>query len=132
VNLFQYAEAQRDIGMLRAARHAETVHMHWNDEAYAFLVGFAKANESFISEDVSDASKKVGFPQPPTDRAWGSVYRKAVRNAIIGQTGIGRSRRRHASICPQWGSLIFHISCETNSVSHRVPVLEGPAETVWT
>lgn len=106
MDLFAFAEAQRDLGMLRAARHAEEVHLHWNDRAYAFLVEFAKRNESFISEDVSDASKKVGFPQPPTDRAWGSIYRKALKNDVIIQIGSGRSRRRHASICPRWGSLV--------------------------
>lgn len=106
-DLFQYAEAQRDIGMLRAARHAENVHPHWNDQAYDFLVAFAKRSKEFISEDVSGASKEAGFPQPPTDRAWGSIYRKAVRNDVIIQVGSGRSRRRHASICPKWGSLIY-------------------------
>lgn len=106
MDLFQHAEAQRDVGMLRAARHAEETNLHWNDRAYAFLVEFAKRNESFISEDVSDASKKVGFPQPPTDRAWGSIYRKALKSDVIIQVGSGRSRRRHASICPRWGSLV--------------------------
>lgn len=107
MDLFQHAEAQRDLGMMRAARHAETVHVGWNDQAYAFLEAFAKQHKDFISEDVSDASKKVEFPQPPTDRAWGSVYRKAIKEGIILQVGAGRSRRRHASICPRWGSLIY-------------------------
>lgn len=107
MDLFQFAEAQRDVGMLRAARHAEEVHLHWNDQAYQFLVAFAQRNKEFISEDVSDASKKVGFPQPPTDRAWGSIYRKACKNDVIIQVGSGRSRRRHASICPRWGSLVY-------------------------
>ena len=107
MDLFEHAAAERDIGMQRAARHAEAVHMHWNDQAYDFLVGFARSHKEFISEDVSDASKKADFPQPPTDRAWGSVYRKALRNDIIIQVGTGRSRRRHASICPRWGSLVF-------------------------
>jgi hypothetical protein len=110
MDLFQHAEAERDFGMLRAARHAEETHLHWNDRAYAFLVEFAKRNASFISEDVSDASKKVDFPQPPTDRAWGSIYRKALKNGVIIQTGSGRSRRRHASICPRWGSLVYRVA----------------------
>lgn len=107
MDLFQFAEAQRDVGMARAARHAETVHAGWNDQAYEFLVAYARQHRDFISEDVSDASKKVDFPQPPTDRAWGSVYRKAIRENVIIQVGSGRSRRRHASICPRWGSLVY-------------------------
>lgn len=106
-DLFTHAEAQRDVGMMRAARHAESVHLHWNDQAYEFLVEFARTHEQFISEDVSDASKVADFPQPPTDRAWGSIYRKACKHDVIIQVGTGRSRRRHASICPKWGSLLY-------------------------
>lgn len=101
------AKAERDAGMRLAADHAEDTSPGWNDRAYAFLVAFARTHDEFISEDVSDASKAGDFPQPPTDRAWGSVYRKACKNDIIIQVGTGRSRRRHASICPRWGSLVY-------------------------
>ena len=110
LDLFQHAAAmERDVGMMRAARHAEQVHSSWNDQAYAFLVAFAKTHQSFISEDVSDASREVDFPQPPTDRAWGSVYRRAIKDDVIIQVGAGRSRRRHASICPRWGSNVYRV-----------------------
>ena len=93
--------------MERAAANAEQSMPEWRAQAFEFLVDFAGANIEFISEDVSDASKEKGFPQPPTDRAWGTVYVKAVKAGIITQYGIGRSRRRHASICPLWRSLVF-------------------------
>jgi hypothetical protein len=109
MDLFE-AAAARDLGMLRAAKHAEATHMGWNDRAYAFLEAYARQHKDFISEDVSDASKQVDFPQPPTDRAWGSVYRKAIKDGLIIQIGSGRSRRRHASICPRWGSLVYRVS----------------------
>lgn len=101
------ALAERDAGMARAINHANEDHHNWSDEAYAFLCQFAKQHQSFISEDVSDRSKATGFPQPPTDRAWGSVYRRAARESVIIQVGTGRSRRRNASICPRWGSLVY-------------------------
>lgn len=105
---FESAVAARDAGMAAAAEHADRVSSGWSDDAYAFLVDFARHNACFISEDVSDASKGVHtFVQPPTDRAWGTVYRRAVREGVIEQDGCGRSRRRHASICPLWSSLIF-------------------------
>ena len=109
MDLFDLADsrAERDAGIKLAADHAEDMHVGWNDRAYEFLVAFARCHGSFISEDVSDASKQANFPQPPTDRAWGSIYRKAVKNDVIIQVGTGRSRRRHASICPRWGSLII-------------------------
>lgn len=105
---FTAAKQLRDEGMSRAMDHAERADTGWGDSAYAFLVDFARHNACFISEDVSDASKGVpAFVQPPTDRAWGSVYRRAVKDGVIAQDGCGRSRRRHASICPLWASRIY-------------------------
>ena len=103
-----FARAQRDAGMARSLASAERATNGWGDIAYAFLLVYARTHPAFISEDVSDASKtRERFPQPGTDRAWGSVYRRAVREGVIVQDGAGRSRRRHASICPRWRSLIY-------------------------
>lgn len=105
---FERARADRDAGMARSLEHAERLTQNWGDLAYTFLLIFARSNASFISEDVSDASKaSKTFPQPPTDRAWGQVYRRALKQGIIVQDGSGRSRRRHASICPRWRSLMY-------------------------
>ncbi len=95
------------IGMGRALNHAEHHDPDWGETALAFLEGFALSNETFISEDVSDASKYTCFPQPPTDRAWGAIYVRARRLGIISMDGTGRSRRRHSTICPLWRSLIY-------------------------
>lgn len=105
--MFTYARRERDFGMTRALSSAERNDLNWANIAYDFLVGFAKHHRHFISEDVSAASKlEPRFPQPGTDRAWGSTYRRAVKNKIIIQDGMGRSARRHASICVRWLSLI--------------------------
>lgn len=100
------AIAERDAGMQHAADHADEARKGWTDLAYDFLLDYARRHPEFISEDVSDATKGTDFPQPPTDRAWGAVYRRALANDVIIQVGAGRSRRRHHSICPRWGSLI--------------------------
>jgi hypothetical protein len=94
----------RDDGMQLALEHAESESEDWGEVAYAFLLRFVMFHAyPFISEDVSDSSKEdPTFPQPPTDRAWGAIYRRAVKNGLIHQVGAGRSRRRHASICPLW------------------------------
>lgn len=105
-DLFQ-AFADADSGMRQAIVHANQASTHWGDVAYDYLVSFARRTALFISEDVSDASKESGIPQPPTDRAWGAVYRRAIKDGVIIQDGTGRSRRRHASICPQWKSLVL-------------------------
>lgn len=101
------ARHERDDGMARAIRHAEQDYPGWKDVAFRFLHNYALTHLHFISEDVSDASRAWGMVQPPTDRAWGSVYQRAQREGIIVQDGAGRSRRRHASICVQWKSLVF-------------------------
>lgn len=104
---FEQARAKRDAGMALALDHAEAVHDGWKNEAYTFLLAYAKQNLSFISEDVSDAHVAAKLPQPPTKRAWGALYLKAAREGAIEQCGMGRSRHRHASICPRWRSLIY-------------------------
>lgn len=106
IEMIQAVEA-RERGMAQALEHAEREHFDWAEQAYGFLQTYARSHEEFISEDVSDASKVLNFPQPPTDRAWGSIYKRAIKNDLIIQVGTGRSRRRHASICPLWGSLIY-------------------------
>ena len=108
-DLFAWGESQRAAaeGMRQAADHANKERHGWTADAYIFLLAFAERNTLFISEDVSSASKALGFPQPPTDRAWGAVYRKAIRDGVITQEGTGRSSRRHASICPRWRSQIY-------------------------
>jgi hypothetical protein len=101
------AEDQARQGMSQAISGAENVcGEDWPERAYDFLVDFAIKNARFISEDVSDASRGK-LPQPPTDRAWGVIYRRAQKEAIIVKgDGVGRSRRRHGSICIQWESLV--------------------------
>ena len=100
------ARAAAEIGMRMALEHAERDVQNWGDLAYLFLEQFCRSHATFISEDVSDASKSWGLVQPHTDRAWGSVYRRAIKSGLIVQDGTGRSRRRHWSICPKWRSLI--------------------------
>lgn len=101
------ARAAADDGMRRAIEHAEAECENWGELAYLFLEQFCRKNLSFISEDVSDASKTWGMVQPPTDRAWGQVYRRAQKSGVIVMDGTGRSRRRHASLCPRWRSKIY-------------------------
>lgn len=101
------ARAAANDGMQRAVDHAEIESPGWVSLAYHFLTNFCLTHEYFISEDVSDASKAWGMVQPPTDKAWGQIYRRAIKAAVIVQDGAGKSRRRHCSICPRWKSLLY-------------------------
>lgn len=102
------AMQERDAGMDRALGGAEANLPGWSLLASIFLSTYAHRHPSFISEDVSDASKlESWFPQPGTDRAWGHIYRMAAKDGLIVMDGLGRSRRRHNSVCPRWRSLIY-------------------------
>lgn len=105
----EQALARADDGMERSMAHAEAACDKWGDLAYSFLESFCRRQRLFISEDVSDASKRWGMVQPPTDRAWGQVYKRAQKAGLIEMDGTGRSRRRHASLCPRWRSRVFGI-----------------------
>lgn len=105
---FSAARLERDQGMQRATYRAIDTCIDWPDRAYAFLLAFARSHETFQSEDVSDASKRDhNFSQPPTDRAWGSLYVKAQNAGVIEPCGMARSRRLHASVCILWRSTVF-------------------------
>ena len=104
------ANEAADLGMARALTATMAADPEWADRAFAHLEQYAREHEAFISEDVSDASRDAGMPQPRTDRAWGAIYRRAAKAGVIVQDGSGRSRRRHGSICPRWRSLIFETS----------------------
>lgn len=101
------ADEEREEGMQRALDRANRKVANWSDLAYQFLERYARQHGTFISEDVSEASKQWGMEQPPTDRAWGGVYRRAQKGGVITPDGTGRSKRRHNTICLRWRSLIF-------------------------
>lgn len=102
------ARAQATEGIERALNATLKTDPEWAAKAYTFLEAFAREHESFISEDVSDCSRRTDFPQPRTDRAWGSIYVRAAKNGLIVQDHVaGRSRRRHNSICLKWRSLVY-------------------------
>lgn len=104
------AWVEADSGMGRALEHAEADSPTWAHVAYKFLERYCVRHQHFISENVSEASRTWGMVQPPTDRAWGMIYRRAIKNGLITQDGYARSARRHASICPRWQSRVFRAS----------------------
>lgn len=97
----------RELGMQHALDHADRVHERWSEDAYNWLIDYARTHEMFSGEDVSDAHIAAHMPQPPDLRAWGPLYRRAVREGhIIHFDNNGRSRRR-ASPCPRYWSMVF-------------------------
>lgn len=92
----------RAAGARRALEHAGN---DWKNDAYTFLLVFAKARrpgELFTGEDVSDAHIAAGHPQPPDLRAWGPLYQVAARRGFIRRVDNNGCSRRRASPCPRY------------------------------
>ena len=81
LDIFQ-ARQNRDAGMQRALDHANAVHEDWSKVAYEFLVGYARCNAKFMMEDVRFASQGI-VPVPKSQRAWGGLVRKALKENIM-------------------------------------------------
>jgi hypothetical protein len=88
------ARVLRDVGMQRAADHADRESEGWSDLAYGFLVDYVAANRgrAFMAEDVRSRAEAEGLPAPPDNRAWGSVISRAARRRIINRIGYGAQK----------------------------------------
>lgn len=93
----------RAAGMSSAAEHAGEA---WKNQAYTFLIGFAKTHAVFCGEDVSYAHIAAGHPQPPDLRAWGGLYRRAQHDRVIEHLDNEGWSERRASPCPRYRSLL--------------------------
>ena len=100
------AVAERDQGIRQALKSTERRVPDWFLRAYGFLLVYSLSHREFTSEQVSDATEVSGLAEPRS-RGWGQVYVRAQRKGLIKMSGVGRSLRRHRSVCPQWASLIY-------------------------
>lgn len=105
MNLDQ-ARAERDEGMAQALQHAERVQPQWGDVAYDALVDYAAQNRTFTSYDFRKDYHARGLPNPPTDKAFGPVFLRAVKEHVIAKVGYEQHPERHASPTPLWASKV--------------------------
>lgn len=91
-------------GMQRAEQSANNTHYKWSDTAYSFLIDYSKKYSSFMMEDVILASKG-SVPEPPTNRAWGSVVRKAAKEGKLVNLGFQKKKSEgsHSTPAVLWG-----------------------------
>lgn len=113
---FAAERARREEGMAAALDHANQKVEEWGDRAMCFLTTYAKANEFLFAETVTTAAKAWRFEAPPTDRAWGGVYQRAVRAGVIERTD-KTMRRANGSLAMVYRSLVFRNS----ETMERVP-----------
>ena len=102
-------EALRDEGIQRAADHAERVYPNWTAHAYAALEDFLTIGKyahgaTFTSEDVREHAATLKLPEPPNNRAWGAVFKKAGSSGLLTKRGTTTARAPgvHCSIITVW------------------------------
>lgn len=94
----------KEIGMGMAEDNANRTNGGWSDMAYEFMVRFIKARPGeFMGEDVRNAS--IGHvPEPPSNRAWGSIMLRAARAGLIERVGFRSvaNPKAHSAPCGVW------------------------------
>jgi len=97
-------------GAERATEHAEKVDPGWKKEAYSVIYGIAQQNEFLNADDVWKGAKRWGLPEPPDNRAWGSIWVRAKRAGVVEKTGRFTTTKRpvaHRMDIPIYRSLIY-------------------------
>lgn len=93
-------EARRDAAMASAVEHADNATPGWSDAALEYVKHFARAHKEFLAEDVRVLAPLLGLPEPPDNRAWGAVIRRARKEGIITPAGYGTDQ--YCSIKQIW------------------------------
>lgn len=101
------ARKARDDGMARAVDHADRDAPGWSNEAYSFLISYARTHDQFIAEQFVAYAEHSGLIVPPTGKAYGAVFKRGAKAGIIERIGFGVSTKRHASPTPLWQSRIY-------------------------
>lgn len=129
----ELARARGAEGMQAAAAGAEAKAPGITDAMFTFLVRYAqraRAADRFTAEDVTDAyAIDTNLVQPKDQRAWGSVFTRAVRQGVIaiadnkgvrrkGHGSRGSFRYRSIVNGKPWSWVMVHID---GSVEHIAP-----------
>ena len=88
-------------GIKKAIDHAEEVEPNWSEQAYEFLTQYVSENRcgNFMAEDVRIASIGI-VPEPPSNRAWGGIIRRAANSDLIMNNGYAKTSNPKAHGTP--------------------------------
>ena len=89
----------RDIGISQSMENADKQCNHWTYHAYQFLLNYIKSNKEFLAEDVRIASEGI-VEEPPSKRAWGGIFVKAVKSGLIKRKGFMNVKNPKAHCTP--------------------------------
>lgn len=87
------AELGADVGMTLAASHADRVREEWSSQAEELFILYAIQHpDGFMTEDVRNWAAKLGYDEPPDNRAWGYVAKKVAKAGHTYAAGFGKQR----------------------------------------
>jgi hypothetical protein len=112
LNLREMQEASeqgRDEGMGRAAHSADQKMPKWTQFAYTMLIEFIRqGGDMFMGEDVRVFAYKNGLPQPPHERAWGSIMHRAASAGLLVKGGFASVKNPKAHRTPATVWIVNH------------------------
>jgi hypothetical protein len=73
-------------GINRAVEHADDENLGWSQRAFLFLLRYMCDKRTFMTEEVREAAKHL-IPDPPSQRAWGGIVRRAVTGGFVKKIG---------------------------------------------
>lgn len=108
VDMAQAHEA-RDAGMAASLAHAESDSPGWPERALAFLIAYARRNETFTAEQVTAALQAdPTFRNGGPEQAIGPIIKRAARLRVIVNTGrVAPRTKGHGSPGIVWRSLVW-------------------------
>lgn len=95
------AHARADLGMTRAAEHAEKVEPGWREQALEAVRLYAASHERFLAEHVH-----LPIPTEADGRAAGAIMQEAARRGWIRTDGWGPAATSNGTAKRVWRSLI--------------------------
>ena len=106
--LSQAREAGK-IGMELALEKADRQSLGWSTLALNYLRLYAQSNSQFTAYMVTATARlDADFPTPGKDKAWGMVFRLAVKEGTIKKSGqYFPHPLRHGSDCIVWESMVW-------------------------
>jgi hypothetical protein len=88
---FSLSGELKNRGMEQAINHACEMEDNWKERAYELLKTFVlKTDVPFMAEQVRSYAALIGFPLPPSNRAWGGIISRAANSGLIQRVGIGK------------------------------------------
>jgi hypothetical protein len=101
----QEAERRRDTGMKRSTDHANRERPNWSLQAAHALYAYCQEHkgEQFLCESVRAWSEaKMLVSEPPTSKAWGSIFKEAAKAGTVCKVGYAPSKSSNLSPKTLW------------------------------